>query len=372
MDWRNQSTTGCPRGASGPTAPTSPIAQLQLLPDQLFPDHELPDQLFPDQLLPDHEFPDHEFPDQLFPDHELPDQLLPDQLLPDHELPDHELPDHELPDQLLPDHELPDHELPDQLLPDHELPDQLLPDRLLPDHELPDQLLPDQPVTAEAVAAGGRADLDVTGAGASASEPSARVRSMRPAPEPAGVPTRGCAVPVRSALIPSGPRSGRAWRGIATAALTMAVDCEVPVPLTRCSPTRDAGCSTRTRRAGGDEADDRTAGCDDVRLAHGVAAARVGGKAVVRRRDAARRIGGADGEQARVGRRPGERSGATVVAGRDDHDDAGVPRTVERGGQRRRRLAAVEREVDDADAELAAVRSGPVDSSDDRRDVGGA
>jgi len=79
------------------STPSSARCYVQLSPDQLEPDHELPDQLEPDQ-----ELPDHELPDQLEPDHELPDHELPDQLEPDHELPDHELPDQELPDQLEP------------------------------------------------------------------------------------------------------------------------------------------------------------------------------------------------------------------------------------------------------------------------------
>src|SRR4029079_11388342 len=111
------------------------------------------------------------------------------------------------------------------------------------DHELPDHELPDQSLTAAAAAAVVRTDVEATGARAATSEPRARVRSMRPAPEPAGAPTSGCAVVVRSALMASGPRSGRAWRSSATAPRAPAADCDVPVPLTRCSPTRDAGCS---------------------------------------------------------------------------------------------------------------------------------
>ena len=179
---------------------------------------------------------------------------------PDHELPRPAVARPRVPDQLLPDHgsqtscsrttscptsccrttssrpAVARPRVPDQLLPDHELPDQLF-----PDHELPDP----RPVVDRGGRGGGRPEPTsrATGARSATSEPRARVRSMRPAPEPAGAPTSGCAVPVRSALMASGPRSGRAWRSSATAPLTTAVDCDVPVPLTRCSPTRDAGCS---------------------------------------------------------------------------------------------------------------------------------
>ena len=394
VDWPEQCTTGwCSEdiGRHRPDAPVrsapavaGPGVARPAVAGPRIPGPELPDQLFPDQL-----FPDHEFPDQLFPDHEFPDQLFPD------------------------------HEFPDQLLPDHEFPTSCC--RTTSSRTSCCQTTSSQTSCCQTTSSptsccqttSSRTSCCQTTSSRTSCCPttSYRTTSSRPrAPRPVGDRVgRGGGRPERrggdrgevvgertqgsgqvdAAGAGAGRGAGERLRRTGQERLD-GVGAEVRAGL---AEQRDGAADDRrglrraraldevladprrrvltgTRRARSDEADDRSAGRDDVGLAHGVTAARVGGEAVVVRRDRARRIGGADGEQARVGGRPRERPGASVVAGRDDDDDARVPGAVERSGECRRRLAAVEREVDDADAELGAVRGGPVDGSDDRSDVG--
>ena len=73
-----------------------------MLPLQLDPDQDDPDQLLPLQLEPDQVLPLHVDPDQDDPDQLLPLQLDPDHVLPLQELPDQVEPFHVPRDQLLP------------------------------------------------------------------------------------------------------------------------------------------------------------------------------------------------------------------------------------------------------------------------------
>ncbi|CAB4827658.1 unannotated protein [freshwater metagenome] len=122
------------------------------------------------------------------------------------------------------------------------------------------------------------------------------------------------------------------------------------------------------------QAVDVCAGGDDVRVAGAVTAG------CPRRNRELLVTGGlnsADSDHVGIHGRAGEAARVVaVVAGGDNHHDAGLPRPLERVGQRiggvRQRRATAVGEVEHPDLQIGGVLDDPVDASDDLRDIGGA
>src|SRR5918993_2757611 len=201
-------------------------------------------------------------------------------------------------------------------------------------------------------------------AGGTVPVPSAAPRSRAPAPDP-GCPM-GSALPVRAALMRSGPQSGCSAATRAAAPATTAVDIEVPDPRKWWSPTRADGLARSMVEPGARRPTRPTPGATRSGLAGEVGAAAAPG----RHRPGA--VDGADGEHVRV--QPGGLGPAAPVAGGGDHGDPVGPEPLDRLGEGRGGRVVgrgAERDVEDPEVEAVAGRVGELEGGPDLAEGGG-